>query len=188
MVVIIAPETTLQGQTRENDAAITCGSYYGNDIATLIAAYLDDDGSTNNAAIDPSVNNVIEDFIAVYAGSEDGNNPLNDRLITISHQEFWEVIKASITGTMFNNKMRNLAEAMAMCLAEYAKDNDNTVGKKSLPWPAAMNLNGNEYRNNYSYDDNANDTNGHAGRLPYQVLNSNLTIGNSLTLDRKSVV
>jgi hypothetical protein len=181
VAVIIAPESTLTGQKRVNDSADICGFYYSNNISDLIEAYLDNDGSTNNAAIDPSTNNVIENFVAKYTGSEEGNNPLNDRLITISHREFWDAMQDTITGPSFNASMRNLTEALALCLAEYAKDNDSTVGKKSLPWPAAIDLNGNEYRNNYSYDDNIDDSSGHAGRLPYQVLNSNATIGNSLT-------
>lgn len=188
VVVIIAPESPLTGQTRENNPPAVCGSYYSDDIpdlvSDLIAVYLDNDGTTNNAAIDPQTNNVIENFVAKYAGSEESNNPLNDRLITISHREFWLALQDSITDTTFNNKMKDLTEALAMCLAKYAEYNNDFFGviyKKSLPWPAALDLNNSEYRNSFSYDDNADGTKGHAGRLPYQVRNSNATIGNDLT-------
>jgi hypothetical protein len=181
VAVIIAPESSLPGQVRENNPPVVCGSYYSDDISALTAAYLDNDGTTNNAATDPATENVIEKFVQQSAGSEEGNNPLNDRLITITHREFWRLLQDSITDTTFNSKMRNLTEALARCLAEYAQDNNGAVGKKLLPWPAPMNLNGNEYRNSYSYDDSLDSSTGHAGRLPYQVLNSNSTIGNSLT-------
>ncbi len=51
VAVIIAPESTLPGQARESNPSTVCGSYYSNDISALIAAYLDNDGTTNNAAM-----------------------------------------------------------------------------------------------------------------------------------------
>jgi hypothetical protein len=184
VVVIIAPESTLPGQSRESFVNTFCGSYYSDDIAVLIAAYLDNNGITNNAAIDPSMEDVIENLVAKYPGSDDGNNPLNDRLITISHREFWLALQDSITGTEFDNKMKYLTEALARCLVKYADYNfinSTPAGKKSLPWPVALNVNGNKYRNSFSYDDNPDNNLGHAGRLPYQVINSNAKIGNALT-------
>ncbi|RKZ68348.1 MAG: hypothetical protein DRQ44_04560, partial [Gammaproteobacteria bacterium] len=183
VAVIIAPGSTLPGQVRQSNAGIFCGSYYGNDIATLIAAYLDNNGVTNNAGIDPATDNVIENIVDSYPGSDEGNNPLNDRVITITHREFWAAVQDSYTGTEFEDKMEYLTEALTRCLVKYAEYNfinSTPAGKKSLPWPAALNVNGNEYRNSFSYDDNPDHNFGHAGRLPYQVSKSNGIIGNGL--------
>ncbi|MCK4674911.1 MAG: hypothetical protein KAT61_03280 [Gammaproteobacteria bacterium] len=180
VAVIIAPGNVLPGQTRLNDPNIKCGSYYSNDIVDLVNAYMDDDGITDNTDIVSSPDNTIDEFVHKYSESETLATILNDRLITISYDEIWvPLLKDLERDNFFDTKMRNLTEALAKCLAEYATYNDTTKGKKSLPWPAALDLN--EYRNSYSYDDNADDTKGHAGRLPYQVLNSNATIGNDLT-------
>ena len=182
VAIIIAPGSALPGQIRLNDPAIKCGSYYSNDIVDLVTAYMDDDGITDNAGIASSANNTIDEFVHKYSESETLAGILNDRLITISYDEIWRpLLKSLNTDNFFDTKMRNLTEALAMCLAEYATYNDTTKGKKSLPWPAALDLNNNEYRNSYSYDDNLDDTKGHSGRLPYQLLNSNATIGNNLT-------
>jgi len=173
VAVIIAPEATLPGQARENNPAITCGSYYGNNIFNLTAAYLDNNGNTNNAAIDPATDNVIEKFVAMYAGSDEANNPLNDRLITISHREFWEAMQETITDAAFDNRMQNLTEAIALCFAEYGEQNGHR-----LPMPAALDLNGGEYRKSSDYDDSGNFNVRFAGRLPYNVSLANAKIGN----------
>ena len=183
VAIVVAPGSTLPGQVRVSNAGTFCGSYYGDDIAVLIAAYLDNNGVTDNAAIDPATDNVIENIVASYPGSEDGNNPLNDQVITITHREFWLALQDSIPSAEFDNKMEYLTEALARCLVAYADYNlinSTPVAKRSLPWPASMNVNGNEYRNSFSYDDNPDHNFGHAGRLPYQVSNSNGIIGNSL--------
>jgi len=174
VAVIIAPEVTLPGQTRASNPGVTCGSYYGNNIFNLTAAYLDNNGNTNNAAIDPGTDNVIENFVAAYAGSDEAGNPLNDRLITISHRELWDAMQAAITGADFNVRMKNLTEAIALCFAEYG-DNNN----EHLPMPAALNLNGGEYRKSSDYDDSGNFNMRFAGRLPYRVSQANAELGNS---------
>jgi len=174
VAVIIAPESTLFGQTRENDPTITCGSYYGDVIATLIAAYLDNDSTTNNAAINPSSDNFIENFVAKYAGSDEGPAPLNDRLITISHREFWGVMQSAITGSAFDDRMKNLTEAIAVCFAAYGSSNTNN----NLPMPAAMDIDSGEYRRNVDYDDSGNFILNFAGRLPFDVSRANTELGN----------
>ncbi len=173
VAVIIAPEATLPGQARENAPAITCGSYYGNNLLNLTAAYLDDNGVTNNAAIDPAADNVIENFVAMYAGSDEANNPLNDRLITISHREFWDAMQKIITDAAFNTRMKNLTEAIALCFAEYGEENGHR-----LPMPAVLDLNGGEYRRSSDYDDSGDFTEKFAGRLPYNVLRANTEMNN----------
>jgi hypothetical protein len=171
VAVILAPEATLPGQSRENNPSVTCGSYYSNNIFNLMAAYLDNDGTTNNAAIDPTTNNNIERFVAAYAGSAEANNPLNDRLITISHREFWDAMQSAITSPTFDTRMKNLTEALALCFAEYGEHNGD-----HLPMPAPRDLN--EYRKNSDYDDSGNFSKGFAGRLPYDVSKANAKLAN----------
>ena len=132
VAVIIAPDFAVTGQARESNASVVCGSYYSNDIADLVAAYLDDNGDTNNAAFDPAIVNVIENFVSKYDGSSSGNNPLNDRVITISYGEFWGVIQSTITSPTFNDRMENLTEAISLCFAAYGNSNPNN----NLPMPA----------------------------------------------------
>ncbi len=174
VAVIIAPESTLPGQARENNPPAICGSYYSDNILDLIEAYLDNDGTTNNAAIDPSTNNIIENFVAKYAGSEQGNNPLNDRLITISHREFWSAMQSAVTGTEFHDRMAHLTEAIAVCFAKYGLSNTNN----NLPMPAPLNFNGGEYRRNVDYDDSGAFSTAFAGRLPYDVSRANTELVN----------
>jgi len=173
VAVIIAPGSALPGQARESNPGIICGSYYANNLFNLTAAYLDNNGVTNNAAIDPATDNVIEKFVAMYAGSDEANNPLNDRLITISHREFWDAMQKTITDAAFDNRMKNLTEAIALCFAEYGKKN-----RHRLPMPAALDLNGGEYRKSSDYDDSGNFNMRFAGRLPYNVSRANAEIGN----------
>ena len=183
VAVIIAPDAALLAQARENNPGISCGSYYGDVVAGLIAAYLDSDMNTNNAAINPAVDNVIENLVSHYAVAGDVAPAINDRLMIVTYEELWQAVNASLAMNGFESKMRNLTEALALCLVEYAEYNETnaSTNNRSLPWPAAMNLNGNEYRNSVSYDDNDNHNDGYSGRLPYQVLNSNDETGNGLT-------
>jgi len=171
VAVIFAPEPTLPGQTRENNSGITCGSYYGNNTSNLTAAYLDYDGTTNNAAINTGVS--IQRFVAAYAGSDEASNPLNDRLITISHREFWDAMKSTITSSAFDTRMRNLTEAIALCFAKYGDKNSD-----HLPMPAVRNLNGGEYRRSADYNDSGNFNQAFAGRLPYIVSMANARLAN----------
>ena len=174
VVVIIAPGSTLTGQARINNSVDICDSYYSDNISNLIAAYLDNDGTTNNAAIDPATNNIIENFVAKYAGSEQSNNPLNDSLITITHGEFWDVMQSTIESAAFNDRMKNLTEAITVCFAAYGLSNANN----NLPMPAPLSINGGEYRRNVDYDDSGVFTAAFAGRLPYDVLRANTELVN----------
>ncbi|MBT8118728.1 MAG: hypothetical protein KJN89_03330 [Gammaproteobacteria bacterium] len=168
VAIIFAAGKALGGQARNHVNNSLCGLDYGN-----IAAYLDDDGTTDNAAIDIAVNNVIDRFVHKYDGSEQGANPLNDSLVTVTHEDLWQVLDSSITSADFNIAMKNLTEAVAMCFAAYGLNNiDN-----NLPMPAALDLNGGEYRRNTDYDDSANFTTAFAGRLPYNVSSANAVSG-----------
>jgi hypothetical protein len=168
VAVIIAPGEALAGQARVFDEDSICGLDYAN-----ISAYLDDDGTTDNAAIAAAANNVIDVLVNSYAGSDDWDNPnpLNDRLITITHEEFWDALDSTITDAAFDTRMDNLTEAIAMCLAAYGSNNGD-----HLPMPAALDLNSNDYRNDFSYDDSGVFTSGFSGRLPYDISNANLAL------------
>ena len=168
VAIIFAAGKAIGGQVRNHANTSLCGLDYGN-----IAAYLDDDGTTDNAAINPAVNNVIDRFVQRYDGSEQGVNPLNDSLITITHEDLWLALDDAITSAGFVTAMRNLTEAVAMCFAEYGANNTDN----NLPMPAALDLNGGEYRRNTDYDDSANFTTAFAGRLPYDVSNANGVTG-----------
>jgi len=169
VAVIIAPGDALAGQARVFDEDSICGLDYVN----IPGEYLDNDGTTDNAALAAAVNNVIDVLVNSYAGSEDWDNPnpLNDRLITITHEEFWDAMDSSITDAAFDTRMDNLTEAIALCLAAYGNNNGD-----HLPMPASLDLDGNEYRNDSSYDDSAILTSGFSGRLPYDISNANLVL------------
>jgi hypothetical protein len=174
VAVILAAGKALASQARNYAAISKCGLDYGN-IPANMAAYLDNDGTTDNAAIDPGVDNNIDRFVQRYDGSEDGPNPLNDRLVTITHEELWQALDSAITGAEFDNAMRYLTEAVAMCFAAYGADATNA--NHTLPMPAALDLNGGEYRRNIDYVDSADFTTAFAGRLPYEVTSANFAIG-----------
>jgi len=165
IAVIIAPGKVLSAQLRVFDNDSICGNDYDN-----VASYLDDDGTNDNTAIDPSVDNVIDLLVGSYAGSEEGDNPdpLNDRLITITHQEFWGAMGSTITDTAFDEQMEILTEAIAHCLAAYGSNNS-----RYLPVPALMNLAGGEYRKSSDYNDSGIFTEGYSGRLPYNISKAN---------------
>lgn len=167
IAVIIAPGKSLSTQSRTYDDSI-CGKDYDN-----IASYLDSNGVIDNAAVDPSTENVMDVLISRYAGSEasDEADPLNDRLITITHKEFWDAMQSTINSAPFTKKMKYLTEAIAVCLAAYGSNNS-----KYLPMPALMDLDGGEYRRNKDYDDSAVFTQGYSGRLPYDITNANIEV------------
>ena len=173
VAVIIAPGDALTGQDRVFDVDSICGLDYVN----IPAEYLDNDGTTDNAALAAAANNVIDVLVNSYAGSDDWDNPnpLNDRLITITHEEFWDALDSSITDAAFDTRMDNLTEAIALCLAAYGSNNGD-----HLPMPAALDLNlvlnDREYRNDSLYKDSNVFTSGFSGRLPYDISNANAVL------------
>jgi len=161
IAVIIAPGKSLPGQLRNIDPDTICGSDYNN-----VAAYLDSDVRTNNAALNTGVDNTIDKFVHRYTGSEQAASPLNDRLATVSYKEFWDALDSTIKDTAFHDRMENLTEALARCFAAYGLNN-----AKRLPMPAPLALS--EYRNSFEYDDSGVFTEKFAGRLPYDISRAN---------------
>lgn len=167
VAVIIAPGEPVAGQSRSFDGTTICGSDYDT-IKNDLGAYLDNNGTTDNAALDTNTDNVMDQLVQVYVDSVSSANPINDRLITISHREIWSALQSTIDGAVFNDKMKSLTEALAICFANYGADND-----EHLPMPASMDLNGEEYRWNVVYDDAGDFSTNFAGRLPYYVKRAN---------------
>lgn len=164
VAVILAPGVSLTGQIRAFDLNSICGKHYTN-----INAYLDNDGTIDNAAI--GADNVIDKIVQMTIGSDEGANPLNDRLITITYSEVWSALNSTIINAAFDLRMRDLTEAITLCFAEYGKANGS-----HLPMPAKLDINGGEYRNSFDYDDSGDFAQGFAGRLPYTVTQANTTL------------
>lgn len=164
VVLVIAPGGPLVGQARNPLVATSsCGRDYAN-----VGAYLEGDGVTDNSAVS-AVADTIDQFIGATETSADEAVPYNDRFLTITRGEIW---KAIIERSDFKQKMENLTQAMALCLAEYANAVDNT--SRRLPWPVITSLGATtNYRDKNNYDDDNTATQGYSGRFPFNVGDSN---------------
>ena len=163
--IVFSAGTALTGQVRDKDPNTECGDLNG------VAAYLDElevpPGSgkiVNNSDVETATNR-IDTFI--QAISTDSQDVFNDQLIVITRDEIWpkaishRVAAFDISDTTGTSKVRRLTEALARCLASYANDNDNS----SLPFPAALDVVGNDYRDNDSYSDSVLS---YVGRYPFK--------------------
>lgn len=196
VAIVFAPGKALNGKIRPNDV----GTYCGEDFETptinandIMQAYLEGNGTTDNGVLSTS-DYTIDQFIQRTSSSEDEATPYyNDRFMTITRDEIWPPI---VGRSDFQEKMQDLTEALAICLANYANANidigadtpDNIVisddtGRR-LPWPAKFNLGGLPVSDDLSYTDD-NDMagvagDGYAGRYPYIVNKSNADLGLAL--------
>lgn len=162
VAVVFAPGAALSGQARNFDVNTYCGGDHIN-----IAAYLEGDGVTNNAAI-IDIEDGVDTFIhASLTSAESHLSPVlyNDHLITITREEIWGAMAAY--RTELNDRLTEVTESLAACLLEYLNHPDNTNHK--LPWPAAFDLNGNDFRVNDDYSDDLNAATGYAGRFPLHI-------------------
>jgi len=168
VAIVFSPGVALPGQNRVFEPGSICGKDYDN-----IAAYLEGDGTTNNATILPDTDPdyPVDKFIRATLTSDiEATNPYNDKFITITRKEIWNAIFKS---EKFQQKMTDLTEALAKCIASYANGNAN----RRLPWPARIDLAGG-YNNDIDYtDENDVSTYGYAGRYPYVVNLSNTVLG-----------
>ena len=165
VAIILAPGKLLPGYSRSVDqAGSVCGSEYTN-----YSAYLDAAGAVDNSAL-AALAYQVDQFLHATAesASDTAPNPYNDRFVTISRDEIWQALTARPD---FVQKITNLTEALAMCLQDYAAAN----GRGRLPWPVQADLA--DYQQNASYNDNADESPGYAGRLPFIVDDSNDEIG-----------
>jgi hypothetical protein len=141
-------------------------------------------GPADNSDVDTAIN-VIDQFIHATADSISATNPnpYNDKFVTISRSELWTAVLRRddfIDGPA--SKIRRMTEALAQCIAAYGNANNN----RWLPMPAAEDLSGNDYRDNYSYDDDAGSN--HRGRYPFIVNTADAIIpgtsGGSILFDK----
>ncbi len=163
VAIVFAPGKPLPqiGQARTFDANTNCGDDYN------FTNFLEGTGAINNGALTVG-DNVVDQFIHKLSGSAIEEPLYNDKFITISKNEIWSAITEK---NNFEKKMEYLTEALAKCMALYSQLSSN----RRLPWPAQLNLNGQNYRINVSY----NDDNGaiYAGRYPFKVDDSSTLLG-----------
>ncbi|MDT8452257.1 MAG: hypothetical protein RQ936_05870 [Gammaproteobacteria bacterium] len=169
VAIIFAPGEPLTNQTRTFDNSSFCGKDYGN-----VSEYLEGNGTSNNGVFDGDPD-AIDQFIHATTTSESEVTPYNDQFITVTRNEIW---KAILGRSDFIEKMENLTQALAMCLASYANLPANT--SRRLPWPVKTDLNGADYRSNDKYKDEDGATIGYSGRFPFDVSNSNSAISATL--------
>ncbi len=167
VALVIAPGAPLPGQVR-NPAVVnsSCGRDYGN-----VSAYLEGNGVYNNSTTSATID-TVDDFIHATETSSTEATPYNDKFLTIAREEIWNAI---VKRDDFKQKMENLVQGLAMCLAEYANMPDNT--SRRLPWPVITNMGiMTSYRNNNNYTDDNGAANGYSGRYPFNVDDSNTVI------------
>lgn len=162
IAVVFAPGAAISGQTRVYTANTQCGEDYGNQ-----AAYLEGDGTTNNANLVDG-DNEPDPFIQATLTSPNVSPldpvPYNDNLITITREEIWQ---AFADRTEMNNRLAELTEALAVCMTNYMNHPDNVNLK--LPWPAALDLETGDYRIQDDYSDDSDASFGYAGRFPLHI-------------------
>ena len=164
IAIIFAPDKPVAAQARNFDITTVCGKDFGN-----LNAYLDDNGVTNNGVLSENPN-TIDQFVHATSTSVNNANPLNDIFVTIKKSDIWPAI---LVKTEIEGKLAEVAEALAVCLADYA----NTNADRQLPWPAPLDLSASDYLDDDNYDDVLNAVQGYAGRFPYMVDSSNGEIG-----------
>lgn len=187
IAIIFAPGKALPGQTRNFTANTICGGDYGNEGAYLDEIKVAGAVEANNGVLS-AIDNQIDQFVHATASSEDivttvNDTPYNDTFITITRDELWSAIAAR---SGFQDKMQDLTQALAMCLANYANANRVDTGTlldrtddegRRLPWPVKTDVNGADYRLSASYIDTDKAASGFAGRYPFFVTESNLELG-----------
>jgi hypothetical protein len=166
IAIVFSPGVPLDLQARVYDANTHCGEDYGNE-----SAYLEGDGIYDNSSL-PDVADSVDQFIhETLISASEGTPPYNDNFITISRQEIWSIImKRSDLQVAFEET----TEALTQCLAEYINHAENS--DKRIPWPAPMDIDGNDLRVMDNYSDKLNAAVGYAGRFPFHIDDSNTVI------------
>ncbi|MFV9615262.1 MAG: hypothetical protein ACNYZG_04850, partial [Gammaproteobacteria bacterium] len=164
VAIVFSAGMALAAQSRNKDPATVCGNDANNFSAYLDSFEVAPGDTIDNSIVETVNEDRVDRFVKVVSTTNEGM--VNDRLITITRDEIWPKAIAhrtsafDISDMTGASKVRRLTEALARCLASYANDNDNS----SLPFPAPMNLAGNDYRDNAAYSDNAFV---HVGRYPF---------------------
>ena len=180
VAVVFAAGKALPGQSRTYKDGTLCGDDVDN-----FEAYLDSFKTINNSDVG-TVSDQIDQFIhaTVESRADDADNPLNDRFITITRNEIWAeiMLREELDATVANgkSKVRRVTEALARCLAQYGNDNVNS----HLPFPAPVDLGGNDYRSSANYDDAQVTSVQHFGRFPYIVDDADANIPGTIDLSK----
>lgn len=181
VAVIFAAGKALPGQTRVYNAGSQCGDDVDN-FGAYLDRFVDVSGTIDNSDVTVGIKDRIDKFI--HATEESiFNGVVNDRFITITRDEIWPAImqRPELDPTDDNSKVRRVTEALARCLAQYGNDNANS----RLPYPAPLDLNGNDYRERDDYDDAAVDAvDAHFGRFPYIVDDADSEIPGTVSNNR----
>lgn len=161
VALIFAPGDALPGQARNNlgTGVEHCDGSYG------ASAYLDNDGTINNAVVSGAPD-AIDRFINDGAVG-------NDQVLVITRDELAAAIEAR---NDLQSDLQNLLAAVAACVADYGLNNPGGPTDRRLPWPAPVNLT--NYRSAALYNDTA--TGVLSGRLPDTVNDSNTQTANAI--------
>lgn len=167
VAIVIAPGVPL-GQTRSLDAdAVRCKGAYTKE------SYLEGNGDGNTGTINNSVldGNVdeLDTFIKAGTDTNIAAPPFNDLIITITRDEVWNAIKRRHD---FIDKMKNLAQEIAVCIQGYG----NAGTARNLPWPAPFDLANTDYRQDINYTDVNVGFGSVLGRLPNQINGTELQL------------
>lgn len=172
VAIVFAPGAALDGQARAFDDTTHCGEDYGN-----ASAYLEGDGVTDNATL-IGIANSLDQSIHETLTSASEATPYNDNLVTITREDIWPAI---MTRADIQTGFEESTEALAQCLAEYVNHGSNS--DKRIPWPAPVNINGNDFQIMSNYSDELNAAQGYAGRFPFHIDDSNVSIVTTISDD-----
>jgi len=168
VAVVIAPGATQPGQDRSGTTAPVCGGNY------TVTNYLD------NVALH-GINNTAIATGKFIQGTSSGT--VNDQMVFITRQDIWNAFQKrnDFQPTYANNPLRLMTKQVALCLANYGKQNHSGGGgwggswwwstsNKSLPRPAPVLL-GTNQTSDYIVNANYNDSSTilYTGRVPYNV-------------------
>lgn len=169
VAIIFSSGNANTGQARNFTSGTACGNDANNFSAYLDALEVSPGDVVDNSDVDTVNADVVDRFVKAASVANEGI--INDRLITITRDDVWNSI---ISRSDFNQKMENLTQALALCLAAYANQADNS--SRRLPWPVITSLSLLDYRDEVNYQDDNGASNGYSGRYPFNVTDSNNAI------------
>lgn len=170
VAIVFAPNTLLPSQSQNRAGGVVnteqCGGNY------TVSNYLEGDGTIDNSVVNGV--DAVDSFIRSATGTESLNPAYNDRIAVITQGDIWSAVKRRRD---FENTIQNLTASIANCIADYGNAGAG-AGAKNLPWPAALDLAGADYRDDVSYADVTAPAS-LLGRLPENVSNSETQLDNN---------
>ena len=165
VAVILDPSKVLPGQNRSYNSSSQCGLDYA------VVEYLEGNGTLDNSSLSGGAL-VVDEFLERGVDSDQRSPPFNDQLVTITRTELWDaIVSRTDFSTAPDSKIRQLTEALAMCIAAYG----NSAGNRRLPRPSAVDFSGADYRIDANYDDTMAVS--YLGRFPFVVDDSDAALG-----------